>query len=37
MRATEQRIRAEVAALASKFPLYAKRLEAAEAVEALHQ
>ncbi len=35
--ATEQRIRAEVAALASKFPLYAKRLEAAEAVEALHQ
>ena len=27
---------AEVAALASKFPLYAQRLEAAEAVEALH-
>jgi len=32
---TEQRIRAEVAELAAKFPLYAKRLEAAEAVEAL--
>jgi glycine hydroxymethyltransferase len=34
--ATEQRVRAEVAALAMKFPLYAKRLEAAEAVETVH-
>ncbi len=34
--ATEQRIRGEVAALAAKFPLYARRLEAAEAVAALH-
>jgi glycine hydroxymethyltransferase len=33
---TEKRIRGEVAALASKFPLYAKRLEAAEAMAALH-
>ena len=35
--ATEQRIRAEVAALAAKFPLYARRLEAAEAVATLHR
>jgi glycine hydroxymethyltransferase len=35
--ATEQRIRGEVAALASKFPLYAKRLEAAEAMATLHR
>jgi glycine hydroxymethyltransferase len=34
--ATEQRVRAEVAALAAKFPLYARRLEAAEAVAAVH-
>jgi glycine hydroxymethyltransferase len=34
--ATEQRVRREVAELASKFPLYARRLEAAEAVEAVH-
>jgi glycine hydroxymethyltransferase len=34
--ATEQRVRAEVAALAAKFPLYAHRLEAAEAVAAVH-
>jgi glycine hydroxymethyltransferase len=34
--ATEQRIRGEVASLASKFPLYTQRLEAAEAVTALH-
>jgi glycine hydroxymethyltransferase len=34
--ATEQRIRAEVAALAARFPLYARRLEAAEAVATLH-
>ena len=33
---TEQRVRAEVAALAAKFPLYARRLEAAEAVAAMH-
>jgi glycine hydroxymethyltransferase len=33
--ATEQRVRREVAELASKFPLYANRLEAGEAVEAL--
>jgi glycine hydroxymethyltransferase len=33
---TEQRVRAEVAALAAKFPLYARRLEAAEAVAAVH-
>jgi glycine hydroxymethyltransferase len=33
---TEQRIRAEVALLAAKFPLYAKRLEAAETAAALH-
>jgi glycine hydroxymethyltransferase len=35
--ATEQRIRGEVAALTSKFPLYAKRLEAAEAMATLHR
>jgi glycine hydroxymethyltransferase len=35
--ATEQRIRGEVAALTSKFPLYAKRLEAAEAMVTLHR
>ena len=35
--ATEQRIRAEVGALASKFPLYARRLDAAEAVAALQR
>jgi hypothetical protein len=29
--ATEQRVRGEVAALASRFPLYARRLEEAEA------
>jgi glycine hydroxymethyltransferase len=34
--ATEKRIRAEVAALAAKFPLYAKRLEAADAASAQH-
>ena len=34
--ATEKRIRAEVAALAAKFPLYAKRLEAADAASAHH-
>jgi|SRR5580658_5459151 glycine hydroxymethyltransferase len=34
--ATEKRIRAEVAALAAKFPLYTKRLEAADAASALH-
>jgi len=34
--ATEKRVRAEVAALAAKFPLYARRLEAAEAVAAVH-
>ncbi|MGA7916636.1 MAG: serine hydroxymethyltransferase [Candidatus Acidiferrales bacterium] len=32
----EQRVRAEVAAVAEKFPLYAGRLEAAEAISALH-
>ncbi|MGB0034469.1 MAG: serine hydroxymethyltransferase [Candidatus Acidiferrales bacterium] len=32
--ATEQRVRGEVAALALKFPLYARRLEAAEAAAA---
>jgi glycine hydroxymethyltransferase len=34
--ATEQRVRAEVAALASQFPLYAHRLEQAEALAAVH-
>jgi glycine hydroxymethyltransferase len=34
--ATEQRVRAEVAALAAKFPLYTRRLEEAEAATALH-
>ena len=29
--ATEQRVRAQVAALAAKFPIYSRRLEAAEA------
>ncbi len=33
--ATEQRVRAQVAALAAKFPLYARRLEAADAAAAL--
>ena len=33
--ATEQRVRGEVAALAAQFPLYARRLEAAEAVAAM--
>ena len=33
--ATENRVRAEVAALAMKFPLYATRLAAADAVPAL--
>jgi glycine hydroxymethyltransferase len=33
--ATEQRVRGEVAALAAKFPLYARRLEAAEAADAV--
>jgi glycine hydroxymethyltransferase len=32
---TEQRVRAEVAAFASKFPLYAGRLEAADAIAAV--
>jgi glycine hydroxymethyltransferase len=32
----EQRVRAEVASLAARFPLYARRLEAADAVGALH-
>jgi glycine hydroxymethyltransferase len=32
----EQRVRGEVAAVADKFPLYAGRLEAAEALSALH-
>ncbi len=32
----EQRVRGEVASLAEKFPLYARRLQAAEAVSALH-
>ena len=35
--ATSSAFAREVAELASKFPLYARRLEAAEAVEALHQ
>jgi len=34
--ATEQRIRGEVAALATKFPLYTRRLDEAEAATALH-
>jgi glycine hydroxymethyltransferase len=34
--ATEKRIRAEVAALAAKFPLYTKRLEAADVASAQH-
>jgi glycine hydroxymethyltransferase len=34
--AIEQRVRGEVAALAAKFPLYARRLEEAEASTALH-
>ena len=34
--ATEQRVRAEVAALASQFPLYARRLEAADAAQHTH-
>ena len=34
--ATEQRVRAEVAALAAQFPLYAHRLEQAEALAAVH-
>jgi glycine hydroxymethyltransferase len=33
--ATEQRVRAQVAALTAKFPLYARRLEAADAAAAL--
>ena len=33
---TEQRVRAEVAAVAAKFPLYARRLEAADAAAARH-
>jgi hypothetical protein len=33
--ATEQRVRAEVAAFASRFPLYAGRLEAADASAAV--
>ena len=33
--ATENRVRGEVAALASKFPLYAKRLAAADAIDAV--
>jgi len=34
--AIEQRVRGEVAAVAARFPLYARRLEAAEAAAALH-
>jgi glycine hydroxymethyltransferase len=34
--ATEQRVRAAVAALASQFPLYAGRLEAADAAQHTH-
>jgi glycine hydroxymethyltransferase len=34
--ATEKRVRGEVAALAAKFPLYAKRLAAADAASATH-
>jgi glycine hydroxymethyltransferase len=34
--AVEQRVRGEVAALASKFPLYARRLEDAENAGAFH-
>src|ERR1700678_4392068 len=34
--AIEKRVRAEVAAVAAKFPLYAHRLEEAEAVETVH-
>ena len=34
--ATEQRVRREVAELAARFPLYAKRLEAADAVATMH-
>ena len=34
--ATERRVRREVASLAAKFPLYARRLEAAEAVATVH-
>ena len=34
--ATEQRVRAEVATLASQFPLYARRLEAADAAQHTH-
>ena len=34
--ATEQRVRSEVAALAAKFPLYARRLDNAEAAAASH-
>src|SRR6202042_1683911 len=33
---TEKRVRGEVAALAAKFPLYAHRLEEAEAIGASH-
>jgi glycine hydroxymethyltransferase len=32
----EQRVRAEVASFAARFPLYSRRLEAADAVGALH-
>ena len=34
--AIEQRVRAEVASFAARFPLYSRRLEAADAVGALH-
>ena len=34
--ATEKRVRGEVVALTARFPLYAGRLEAAEAASALH-
>jgi len=34
--AIEQRVRKEVAALAEKFPLYARRLQAADKVDAQH-
>jgi len=32
----EQRVRGEVAAVAARFPLYARRLEEAETAAALH-
>jgi glycine hydroxymethyltransferase len=35
-KATAQRVRGEVAALAGRFPLYSRRLESADAIAALH-